>query len=130
MTSVAMPSVPSEPTKTPIRSGPGSSADSATTSPSGSTTTAASTWWTVNAVLQAVRAAGVLGHVAADRADLLARWIGRIEVAVGGHSLRHLKIRHAGLHDDPLGVEIDVEHAVHTCERDHDPLGDRQRAAG
>ena len=35
------------------------------------------------AVLQAVRAAGVLGHVAADRADLLARRVGRVEVAVG-----------------------------------------------
>ena len=82
------------------------------------------------AVLQAVRAAGVLGHVAADRAHLLARRIRRVEVPVGGHRLRHLEIRHAGLDDDPLGVEIDLEHPVHARERDHDPLGDRQRAAG
>ena len=34
------------------------------------------------AVLQAVRAAGVLGDVAADRADLLARRVGRVEEAV------------------------------------------------
>ena len=34
------------------------------------------------AVLEAVRAAGVLGDVAADRADLLARRIGRVVEAV------------------------------------------------
>ena len=36
------------------------------------------------AVLEAVRAARVLGDVAADRADLLARRVGRVEEAVAG----------------------------------------------
>src|SRR5262249_59084409 len=36
-----------------------------------------------DAVLQGVRAAGVVGDVAADRARLLARWVGRVVVAAG-----------------------------------------------
>ena len=76
--SVAIPSVPSEPMKTPSRSGPsGSSAlpPSSTSSPSGSTTVEARDVVDGEAVLEAVGAARVLGHVAADRADLLARRI-------------------------------------------------------
>src|SRR6185312_2313076 len=56
VTSVAMPSVPSEPTNTPIRSYPGGSSDlpppSATTSPSGVTTVSAVTWWDVKPYLR------------------------------------------------------------------------------
>ena len=44
---VAIPSVPSEPTNSPSRSGPSSQTDSSTSSPSGSTISAASTWLTV-----------------------------------------------------------------------------------
>ena len=44
---VAIPSVPSEPTNTPSRPGPSSHTDSSTSSPSGSTISAASTWLTV-----------------------------------------------------------------------------------
>ena len=53
--SVAMPSVPSEPTNAPSRSGPsGSSAlpPSSTTSPSGSTTVRPVTWLTVKPYLR------------------------------------------------------------------------------
>ena len=81
------------------------------------------------AVLEAVRAAGVLGDVAADRAGLLARRVGRVVEAVGGDRLRDLEVRHAGLDDDALAVEVDLEHAVHPRERDDDAVGDRQRAA-
>ncbi len=48
----AMPSVPSEPTNTPSRSGPSSSRESVTSSPSGRTTSAASTWLTVKPCLR------------------------------------------------------------------------------
>ena len=130
VTSVAIPSVPSEPTNTPSTSGPGSSADSRHDLAVREHDDRCEHVVDGEAVLQAVRAAGVLGDVAADRAHLLARRIRRVEVPVGGHRLRHLEVRHAGLDDDPLGVEIDLEHAVHPRERDHDPLGDRQRAAG
>ena len=51
------------------------------------------------AVLEAVRAAGVLGHVAADRADLLARRIRRVEVAVGRDGAGDVEVRDAGLDD-------------------------------
>jgi hypothetical protein len=44
---VAMPSVPSEPTNAPSRSGPSSQTESSTSSPSGNTTSAASTWFDV-----------------------------------------------------------------------------------
>ena len=84
------------------------------------------------AVLQAVRAARVLGDVAADRADLLARRIGRVVVAVPDHRLGDLEVRHARLDDDALGVEVDLEHAVHPRERDDDarrrPAARRPRA--
>ena len=81
-------------------------------------------------MLEAVRAARVLGDVAADRAHLLAGGIGRVVEPVGSDRLGHLEVRHAGLDDDSLRVEVDVEHAVHARQRDHDTLGDRERAAG
>ena len=82
------------------------------------------------AVLQAVRAAGVLRDVAADRADLLARRVGRVVVAVRRDGAGHVEVRDAGLDDDALALEVDLEDAVHAGERDHDPVRDRQRAAG
>ena len=112
VTSVAMPSVPSEPTSTPSRSGPsGSSAlpPSSTTSPVGSTTVMPGHVRDGEPVLQAVRAARVLGHVAADRADLLARRIGRIEEPVGLDGAGDVEIRDAGLHDHSLRFEVDLE---------------------
>ena len=54
-------------------------------------------------VLQAVRAAGVLGDVAADRAHLLARGVGRVEEAVRGDGARHVEVRDARLDDDRAG---------------------------
>src|SRR5205823_4031096 len=52
VTRTAIPSVPSEPTKTPSRSGPGSWREIVTSSPVGRTTSAASTWLTVNPYLR------------------------------------------------------------------------------
>ena len=81
------------------------------------------------AVLQAVRAAGVLGDVAADRADLLARRIGRVEVAVRRDRTRDVEVRDAGLDDDAPALEVDLEDAVHAGERDDDAARDRRRAS-
>ena len=81
-------------------------------------------------VLEAVGAARVLGHVATDRADLLARGVGRIEVAVGRDGLRDVEVRDARLDDDALRGEVDLEDPVHPRERDHDSVRHRQGAAG
>ena len=78
---VVMPSVPSEPRNTPRRSGPACSpvsVPSVTTEPSGSTTSHGQHVVGGEAVLEAVRAAGVLRDVAADGADLLAGRVGRV----------------------------------------------------
>ena len=79
---------------------------------------------------EAVRAAGVLGDVAADRADLLARRIGRVVVAERRDLPRDLEVGHARLDRDAL---------VRGCRRRRTrlrrdsamttPPGDRQRAA-
>ncbi len=81
------------------------------------------------AVLEAVRAAGVLGDVAADRADLLARRVGRVEVAVRRDRTRDVEVRDAGLDDDATALEVDLEDAVHAGERDDDAARDRSGAA-
>ena len=59
-------------------------------------------------VLQAVRAAGVLGDVAADRAHLLTRGIGRVVVAERRDLPGDLEVGDAGLDRDP---------AVRRCRR-------------
>ena len=84
MISVTMPSVPSEPTNDAEQVGPGRvrTTASSTSSPSGSTTPTPGTWFDGEAVLEAVRAARVLGDVAADRADLLAGRVRRVVEAV------------------------------------------------
>jgi hypothetical protein len=80
-------------------------------------------------VLEAVRAAGVLGHVAADGAHDLRAGIGRVE-EVGRHRGRDRRVRHAGLDAYALVGEVDLEHALQAGRDDQDAVGDRQRAAG
>ena len=82
------------------------------------------------AVLQTVRAAGVLGDVAADRAHLLTRRIGRVVVPERRDLPRDLQIGDARFHrDSPVG-DVDVEHAIQLGEADDHAAGHRQRAAG
>ena len=81
------------------------------------------------AVLQAVRAARVLRDVAADRADLLRGRVGRVVEAVLGDRARDVEIRDARLDDDLAAVEVDGGDPSHPRQRDHDAVGDRQRAA-
>src|SRR5439155_9796692 len=82
------------------------------------------------AVLEAVRAAGVLGDVAADRADLLRGGIRRVVEARVRNGARHVEIRDARLDDDLRALDVDLEDAGQPGERDDDPLGDGKRAAG
>ncbi len=82
------------------------------------------------AVLEAVGAARVLRDVPADRADLLARRVGRVEESVRRDGARHVEVRDSRLDDDPLAREVDLEDAVHPRQRDDDASGDRRRASG
>ena len=84
VTLVTTASVPSDPTIRPSRSGPGRVGERAAQVHElavGQHRLDAEHVMHGEAVLQAVRAAGVLGDVAADRADLLARRIRRVVVA-------------------------------------------------
>src|SRR5262245_14109897 len=81
------------------------------------------------AVLQAVCAAGVLGDVAADRADLLARWIRSVVEAIRRDLPRELEIGDARLGGDPTIRNVDVEDAIQTRKTNDQPAGNRQRAA-
>ena len=134
VTSTAIPSVPSEPTTTPSRSGPSSPSialpPSSSSSPSGQHDLRAGDVVDREAVLEAVRAARVLRDVAADRADLLARRVGGVEVAVGGDGARHVEVRDARLDDDALALEVDLEDPAHPGDGDDDPVRDGERAAG
>ena len=82
------------------------------------------------AVLQAVRAAGVLRDVAADRADLLARRVGRVVVAVRRRRLAHLQVDDAGVEDRALVGRVDLADGAHLRQHDQHAVGVRQRAAG
>jgi hypothetical protein len=77
-----------------------------------------------------VRTAGVLRHVAADRADLLAGRVGGVVVAVGGRRPGHLEVDHAGLQDGPLVGRVDLDDRPHPGQHDEDAVGVRQRPAG
>ena len=81
------------------------------------------------AVLEAVRAAGVLGDVAADRADDLAGRVGRVE-EVGADRGRDGRVGDARLDADPSVVEVDLEDPGEPGQHDEHAVGDRQRAAG
>jgi len=80
-------------------------------------------------VLEAVRAAGIFGDVAADAARGLRRGIGRVEIALRLDAAGDVKIDDAGLDDDAGVLEIDCEDAVHAREADDDPVFDGHRAA-
>ena len=105
---VAIPSVPSEPTKAPIRSvRDGRARPERELAAVGQHQLEPGYVVGGEAVLEAVRPAGVLGHVAADRADDLAGRVGRVEVGRADR-LRHGDVGHAGLHEHAAVVEVDV----------------------
>src|SRR5262245_3248006 len=82
------------------------------------------------AVLETMRATGVLGDVAADGACALARRIRRVVIAEGRHCVCHLEIRHAWFDGDAEVRNVDVEDAIEVRQLDHDSFWRRQRAAG
>src|SRR5947207_3293356 len=83
-----------------------------------------------DAVLQRVRPAGVVRDVAADRARLLARGIGRVVVALRADLPREVQVHEAGLDDGDLVVLVDLEDAIHPHERDDDAALGGEAPAG
>ncbi len=75
-----------------------------------------------------MRPARVLGHVAADRADDLARRVGRVEEA-GPDRRGDVRVRHARLDADAAVLEVDLQDPLHPREDDQHAVLDRQRAA-
>src|SRR6516162_8157842 len=80
-------------------------------------------------VFQAMRAARVFRHVAANGADRLRRGIGGVEITLRGDPLSYVRIDHPGLDDDlPVG-KIDTENAVHARQADNDAARGGQRTS-
>ena len=82
------------------------------------------------AVLEAVRAARVLGDVAADRANLLRRRIRRVVEAGVGDGARDVEVRRRPARRRSGRADVDLEMRVHPRQRDDDSVRDRQRTAG
>jgi hypothetical protein len=81
-------------------------------------------------VLEAVRPARVLRHVAAHRADHLAGRVRRVEQAERRRGLAHRQVGHARLHHGAPADRIDVQHRTHPGHHDQDAALVRQRPAG
>jgi hypothetical protein len=80
-------------------------------------------------VLQAVHAAGVLRHVAADGAGDLAGRIGCVIEAVALHRLGDGEVGDARLHPRAAVVDVDFEDLVEFAEAEQDPVRQGQRPA-
>src|SRR5258706_11520501 len=77
-----------------------------------------------------MHAARILGHVAADRADRLARRVGRVKKAVSLDRFRNLQVAHARLDGRGAPRDVDVADALHPGEHDQDAVAVRDRPAG
>jgi len=80
-------------------------------------------------VLQAVHAARVLGHVAADGAGDLAGGIGRVVQALRRGCLADRQVAHAALHAGRSAHAVDGEDAVELCQRQRHAQAVRHGAA-
>jgi len=76
-----------------------------------------------------MRPAGVIGDVAADRARLLARRIGRVVVALRPDRPREVQVHQTRLDDGDLVVVVHLEDPVHPHEGDDDAPLRRQAPA-
>ena len=83
-----------------------------------------------DAVFQAMGAARVHVHVAADHAGKLAGGVGRVEEAALRHRLGDADIGHPGLHDGEPVVVIDLYDTIHPHQPEHHSIGQRQRSTG
>jgi len=81
------------------------------------------------AVFQAMHAAGVFGHVAADRAGNLRRRIGGVIEAMRGRGLADGEVAHTRLDDGGAVERVNLEDAVEFRERQQHAVGQRQGAA-
>ncbi len=82
-----------------------------------------------DAVLEAVRAAGVGGGVAADGGDHLAGGIGCEVVAVLARGLREPQVDEPRLDSGAAAGKVELEDSVHPGQRDHHATDRRHRAA-
>ena len=70
-----------------------------------------------HAVGESVRAAGIVGDVATDRAGGLAARVGRVEKAIFGDSFRYILIDYARLDDGDAIWQIDFQDAIQARQR-------------
>ena len=89
------------------------------TVPSISTTSRLSDVIRGDAVGKRMRAAGILGDIAADGASALARGIRSVEVTEWSNGQRDIQIDDARLNQREFILDVDLENAVHAGERDH-----------
>ena len=82
------------------------------------------------AVFEAVCAAGVLGHIPADRADDLAGRVRRVEQAVSFGGLAHREVRDAGFHDGAAAAGVDGDDAAHLGHDNQHAVGTGECTAG
>ena len=82
------------------------------------------------AVFQAVHAAGVFRHVAADGAGDLAGRVRRVVEALRLHRLRDGEIGDAGLDDGAAIGNVDLQDLLEFAEAEQNAVGQRQGAAG
>src|SRR6266851_5521605 len=131
MTFVAMPSVPSEPTKTPARSYPGVSSvfpPRWTSEPSGRTTSRPSTCVVVNPYLRQC-APPEFSATLADAADRLRGRIGRVEIFLRLNASGDIQVDDAGLDDHASVQKINLEDVIHSREADNNAILNWESAA-
>jgi hypothetical protein len=124
------PSVPSDPRNTPRRSGPACSPVSEPRRhhrPVGQHDLELQHVVRGEPVLEAVRAAGVLRDVAADRADLLAARVGRVVEPVRRGRGGDLQVRDAGLDGRAAVDRVDLQDPLEPGQGDDDAVRDGQR---
>lgn len=83
-----------------------------------------------HAVLRAAQTPGVGGDVAADRRDLVARGVRRIEQAPCCEMLVERSVEHPRFHDGDLVERGDLHDAVEPLRRDDELCGGRRGSAG
>ena len=80
-----------------------------------------------DAVLEAMRSAGVLRDVSPDGAGALARRIGRVVQSVRPHGRAQFRVDDAGFDDREPIRRSDVEHAIQSRQHDQHTSGIRKR---
>src|SRR6516225_3708344 len=79
------------------------------------------------AVLEAMRAAGVFRDVAADAANRLRRRIGCVEIILGRDATGDVQVDDSGLYDNTRVRKVHLVDAIHACQAQDNAVGDRQR---